>query len=76
MKEYIKKQLAKLKPGMPGDDKMSAIHSIYDALESKGYSTKQVKNLIDEVIFENLDFLKNKLNFQLEMLKPNEKDNV
>ncbi len=69
MKEYIKFRIAKINTAMPKDDQFSAMHSIYNDLEERGYKTYQIKTLIDEVIFENLRSMYTELNSHLDEIK-------
>lgn len=69
MKDYIREQLKKIKSDAPGDDRFSAMHSIYNYLELNGYSCRQARLLIDEVICENIVALSKKLDRRLTKIK-------
>lgn len=61
MKLYIRKRLDKLKFGTPEDVQIRTIYSLYIVLEARGYTDRQIKISVDEVIGEKLVSLNQRL---------------
>ena len=54
MERYIREKLAKIKIDSTDTHRILVLRHIYDELEAVGYSTKEIKRLIDKVVMENI----------------------
>jgi uncharacterized protein (UPF0335 family) len=56
-REYIKRQLIILKEKKTYAEQFSHLNAVYAVLESQGYSTREVRSLIDVIVLENIEVI-------------------
>lgn len=69
MEKYLKHQLNKINKDTPVDQQVYTLNIIYAYLESRGFTTKEIRIAIDKIILEKITEKRKKLNKILKELK-------